>query len=150
MQLLPYTCHYNARFKPNILCICGISYQHNPLGPLNPNLTIRFIEFTYCNDKFSSNKVLFKTTKHLPLMNSIRILGWNVAPLVVVIAEIIVTTYIPCITQLQETFYILKTSIKNALKCVKQQPYTIPCPYYSIKEDLETINHYPFNWIIHN
>jgi hypothetical protein len=43
--LLPYTCQHqrcqcNARFKPDILCIRGIPYQHNPLLHPSPNIII--------------------------------------------------------------------------------------------------------------
>ena len=67
----PQRCHCNARFKPNILCIKGLLYQSTP--PLNPenNLTIQFIEFTYCNDRFSLETINNKIQKYQPLINSI-------------------------------------------------------------------------------
>ena len=55
--LLPCTCgtqrcHYNARLKPDILCIIGHPYNSPPLGTPTPEITIQFLEFTYCNDRF--------------------------------------------------------------------------------------------------
>ena len=56
--LLPCTCrtqrcHCNARFRPDILCVKGLPYQNEPPTTTDQNLTIQFIEFTYCNDRFS-------------------------------------------------------------------------------------------------
>ena len=90
--LLPCTCnqrcHCNARFKPDILCIRGLPYQSNP--PLNPdnNLTIQFIEFTYCNDRFSPETIDIKTEKYQPLIESITNRGWKVDPLIVITVEL--------------------------------------------------------------
>ena len=56
--LLPCTCgyqrcHCNSRFRPNILCVKGLPYQNEPPTNIDQTLTIQFIEFTYCNDRFS-------------------------------------------------------------------------------------------------
>ena len=53
-------CHYNARFKRDIMCVKGLPYQTNPPIGLDNNLTIQFIEFTYCNDRFSSKIITAK------------------------------------------------------------------------------------------
>ena len=45
-------CHYNARFKPYVLCVKGHPYNNDPPSKPTDNLTIQFIEFTYCNDIF--------------------------------------------------------------------------------------------------
>jgi hypothetical protein len=55
--LLPCTynkprCHCNVCFKPDLLCIIGLPYQHQPPAISLPTLTIQFIEFTFCNDRF--------------------------------------------------------------------------------------------------
>ena len=60
--LLPCTCntqrcHCSARFRPDILCVKGLPYQNDPLIDIDPNLTIQFIEFTYCNDRFSPETI---------------------------------------------------------------------------------------------
>jgi hypothetical protein len=66
--LLPYTCgaqrcHYYAKLKPDVLCVVGHLYNHPPLEALAPELTIQFIEFTYCNDRFAAKNHERKTTK---------------------------------------------------------------------------------------
>ena len=43
--------HYNAKFKPDILCIIGHPYKYLPLEAPTLEITIQFIQFTYCNDK---------------------------------------------------------------------------------------------------
>ena len=70
--LLPCTfgyqrCHCNAKFKPDIMCVKGLLYQSNPLVAPEKHLKIQFIEFTYCNDKFSLGTITTKTknTNHL-------------------------------------------------------------------------------------
>lgn len=57
-------CHCNARFKPDILCVKGLPHESDP--PSNPshNLTIQFIEFTYCNDTFPQETIENKIHKY--------------------------------------------------------------------------------------
>ena len=47
-------CHCNAIFKPYILCVKGHPHNNN-IPPSNPsnNITIQFVELTYCNNRFS-------------------------------------------------------------------------------------------------
>ena len=96
--LLPCTCdlqrcHCNARFKPDIICVKGLPYQANsPTTPEN-NLKIQFIEFTYCNDRFSSKAITQKTEKYQPLLDNISNRGWNVEPLIVITAGAKATTH---------------------------------------------------------
>ena len=57
--LLPCTCgthrcHCNAKFKPDILCVIGHPYNHPPQDTPITKITIHFIEFTYCNDRFAA------------------------------------------------------------------------------------------------
>ena len=57
--LLPCTCgthrcHCNAKFKPDILCVIGHPYNHPPQDTPITKITIHFIEFTYCNDRFTA------------------------------------------------------------------------------------------------
>ena len=59
-------CHCNARFRPDILYVKGLPYQSNPPIDIDPNLTIQFIEFTYCNDRFSSEATEAKNHKYKP------------------------------------------------------------------------------------
>ena len=67
--LLPCTCgtqrcHCNSIFKLDILCIRGLPYQNDPPTDIDPNLTIQFIEFTYCNDRFSLETLEAKNSKY--------------------------------------------------------------------------------------
>jgi len=89
--LLPCTCeqqrcHCNARFKPDILCVKGLPYKNDPPSHPSTHLTIQFIEFTYCNDRFPQTTIDIKNKKYQPLINSIINLGWKVDPLIVITA----------------------------------------------------------------
>ena len=89
--LLPCTCnlqrcHCNARFKPDIICIKGLSYQANPPSASVNNLRIQFIEFTYYNDRFSPEIIHRKIEKYQPLIENITNRGWKVEPLIVITA----------------------------------------------------------------
>jgi hypothetical protein len=62
--LLPCTCNNqtqrcqcNARLRPDILCIRNHPYNAEPPTQPNPTLTVQFIAFTYCNDKYSLDKI---------------------------------------------------------------------------------------------
>ena len=100
--LLPCTCdlqqcHCNARCELDILCVNGLPYEANsPTTPEN-NLQIQLIEFTYCNDRFSSEASTRKTEKYEPLLDNISNRGWNVEPLIVITARARATTQSPSI-----------------------------------------------------
>jgi hypothetical protein len=86
--LLPYNCNNqtqrcqcNAKLRPDILCICKLPYNGEPPKESNPTITIQFIEFTYCNDHYSPDKIQEKTEKYQGLINDITARGWNVDPL---------------------------------------------------------------------
>ena len=73
--LLPWThgaqrCHCNIMLKLDILCIIGHPYNHPPLEAPTPELTIHFIEFTYCNDRFAMATLDRKIIKYQPLINN--------------------------------------------------------------------------------
>jgi hypothetical protein len=89
--LLPCTCgtqrcHSNARFRPDILCVKGLPYQNEPPTNIDQNLIIQFIEFTYCNDRFSPETLEAKANKYRPLTDNITARGWKIDPLIVIIA----------------------------------------------------------------
>ncbi|HYP42599.1 MAG TPA: hypothetical protein VEQ18_01105 [Candidatus Nitrosocosmicus sp.] len=109
-------CHCNARFKPDILCVKGLPHKSDP--PSNPSveLTIQFIEFTYCNDRFSQATIDNKTHKYQPLIDNIKNLGWKVDPLVVITAGSRGTTHIPSMKYLEDKFNLSKTKIKHTFK----------------------------------
>jgi hypothetical protein len=79
-------CHCNAKLKPDILCIRNHPYNAKPPQEPNQTLTVQFIEFTYCNDRYSSNKIQEKTKKYLDLITDIKARGWNVDPLITLTA----------------------------------------------------------------
>ena len=110
-------CHCNARFKPDILCVKGHPYNNN-IPPANPsdNITIQFLEFTYCNDRFPQETINNKIQKYQPLINKIAELGWKVDPLIVITAGARGTTHSPSIKLLETNFKIPETAIKNTFK----------------------------------
>ena len=72
-------CHCNARLKPDILCVIGHPYNSPPPEAPTPEITIQYIEFTYCNDRFSTEILERKNTKYQPLINNLITRGWKVA-----------------------------------------------------------------------
>ena len=119
--LLPCTCktqrcHCNARLKPDILCILGHPYNSPPPEAPTPAITIQFIEFTYCNDKFSAETRERKTTKYQPLINNIITGGWNVAPLIVLASGARATTHIPSMNELETKLKLPTSQIRNTFK----------------------------------
>ena len=119
--LLPCTCstrrcHCNARFRPDILCVKGLPYQNDPPTNIDPNLTIQFIEFTYCNDRFSREATEAKINKYKPLIDNIASNGWKIAPLIVITAGARATAHIPSMNILEDNLQIPMTTIKNSLK----------------------------------
>jgi len=119
--LLPCTCgtqrcHCNSRFRPDILCVRGLQYQNDPPTDINPNLTIQFIEFTYCNDRFSPETLEAKNNKYKPLIDSIAARGWKVDPLIIITAGARATTHTPSMKSLESIFKIPMPTIKNTFK----------------------------------
>jgi hypothetical protein len=86
-------CHCNARFKPDLLCVTGIPYQHQSTAPTS-TVTIQFIEFTFCNDQFPLDTIDRKIHKYEPLIQDIQAHGWNVAPPMVLTACAKATSHI--------------------------------------------------------
>ena len=118
LWLLPCTCglqrcHCNGRFKLDIMCVKGLPYQTNPPTTLENNLKIQFIEFTYCNDRFSLETITRKIEKYQPLIHNIINRGWNVEPLIVITAGAKATTHIPSMKILEEKFKIPKKIIRQ-------------------------------------
>ena len=128
--LLPCTCgaqrcHCNARFKPDILCIIGHPYDDPPPQAPTPKITIQFIEFTYCNDKFTIETRERKTTKYQLLINNVIVRGWNVAPLMVLAASARATTHIPSMKELETKLKLPTTKIKTTFKQINIICHTI-------------------------
>ena len=121
--LLPCTCntqrcHCNARLKPDILCVKGLPYKALPPNHINPNLTIQFIEFKYGNDRFSQEAIDIKIEKYQPLINDIKTLGWNIDPLIVIVAGARATTFIPSMTSLEDNLNISIEKIKKTFTAI--------------------------------
>ena len=119
--LLPCTCgtqrcHYNARLKPNILCIIGHPYNSPPPNEPTPEITIQFIEFTYCNVRFSVETNEWKNAQYQPLINNIITKWWNVAPLIVLELGAKATIHIPSMKKLEIKLKLPTLQIKNTFK----------------------------------
>jgi len=119
--LLPCTCntprcHCNARLKPDILCILGHPYNSPPPEAPSPIITIQFIEFTYCNDRFSAETTNRKHTKYQPLIEDIIARGWTVAPLIVLASGARATTHIPSINELETTLKLPTSQVRSTFK----------------------------------
>ena len=115
-HVVPKRCHCNARLKPDILCVIGHPYNSPPPETPIPEVTIQFIEFTYCNDRFSAETRERKTTKYQPLINNLNARGWNAAPLIVLASSARATTHIPLMNALETKFKLPPSQIKNTFK----------------------------------
>jgi hypothetical protein len=117
--LLPYNCNIqtqryqcNARLRPDILCIRNHPYNAKPPQKPNHTLTVQFIEFTNCNDRYSPNKIQDKTDKYLGLINDIKARGWNVDPLITLIACARGSTHKNTISKLKCAYSLPKNIIE--------------------------------------
>jgi hypothetical protein len=108
-------CQCNSRLRPNLLCVHGLPSLNNPPTNIDALLTIQFIEFTFTNDRYPEDKINAKIAKYQPLLDDIQILGWNVAPLIVISAGVRGTTHIPPVQILHTTYKLKKSLIKNTL-----------------------------------
>ena len=84
----------------------------------NDNLTIQFIEFTYCNYRIPDETINRKIEKYQPLIDNIANKGWKVDPLIVIIAGARAATHIPFMDSIETTFEIPKQSIKNTFEAI--------------------------------
>jgi hypothetical protein len=109
-------CHCNARLKPDILCVICHPYNSPPPETPTPEITIQFIKFTYCNDRFSAETRERKFTKYQPLINNLISRGWNVAPLIVLASCAISTTHIPSMNALETKLKLPTSQIINTFK----------------------------------
>jgi hypothetical protein len=70
------------------------------------------MEFTYCNDRYSPNKIQQKTDKYLGLINDIKARGWNVDPLIILTAGARGSTHKNTISELKQAFSLPKNIIE--------------------------------------
>src|SRR5450759_2532421 len=105
-------CQCNAKLRLDILCIRNHPYNAEPpQGPIS-TCTVQFIEFTYCNDRYSPDKIQEKTDKYLGLINDIKARGWNVDPLITLTAGARGSTYKNTISELKRIFSLPKNIIE--------------------------------------
>jgi hypothetical protein len=105
-------CQCNAKLRPDILCIRNHPYNAEPPKEPNHILTTQFIEFTYCNDRYSPNKIQEKTNKHLRLINDIKARGWNLDPLITLTTGARGSIHKQTISKLKQTYTLPKNLIK--------------------------------------
>ena len=105
-----------TRLKPDILCILGHPYNYPPPEVPTPEITIRYIEFTYYNDMFTVETSERKNTKYQPLINNIKARGWNIAPLIVLALGARATTHIPSMKELKTKLNLPTSQICNTFK----------------------------------
>jgi hypothetical protein len=106
-------CRCPARLRPDLLCIQGLPYQGNPPTAPDHNVTIQFIEFTYCNDKFSLETIVAKTNKYQPLVDELEAHNWKIAPFMVLTVGARASTHVTTMTLLYDKLKIPKPSIKQ-------------------------------------
>ena len=94
----------------------GLSYQFPPPAEPNENLTIQFIEFTYCNDRILDDTITRKTKKYKPLIDNIINRGWKMDPLIVITAGARAATHIPSMKNIEVIFKIPKVNIKHTFE----------------------------------
>ena len=109
-QIQRYQC--NAKLRPNILCIRNHPYNVVPPQEPNHTLTMQFIEFTYCNERYSLEKIQEKIDKYRGLINNIKARGWNVDPLITLTARARGSTHKSTIFELKHAFSIPKNVIE--------------------------------------
>jgi hypothetical protein len=105
-------CQCNVKLRPDILCIHNHPYNAEPPNQPNSMLTVQFIEFTYCNDRYSPDKINEKTTKYEGLIENIKARGWKVDPLMVLSAGAQGSTHKNTISALKNLYTIPKTLIE--------------------------------------
>jgi hypothetical protein len=110
-------CRCLVKLKPDLLCVQGLPYQGIPPTAPDHNLTIQFIEFTYCNDRFSHDTITVKTNKYQALLHELQAHNWKVAPLIVLTASARASTHVTTMTLLHDKLKIPKPSIKQT--CIK-------------------------------
>jgi hypothetical protein len=117
--LLPCTCNNqtqrcqcNAKLRPDILCIRNHPYNAEPPNQPNPTLTVQFIEFTYCNDRYSLDKINEKTVKYEGLIEDIKARGWKKDPLLVLTVRARGSIHKTTISTLKNLYSIPKTLIE--------------------------------------
>jgi hypothetical protein len=86
--------------------------QNHQRDPILHSCVVQFIEITYCNDRYSPDKIQEKTRKYQGLIDAIKEKGWNVDPLLTLTAGARGSTHKSTITKLKNTYTISKALIE--------------------------------------
>jgi hypothetical protein len=117
---LAHAVHKDVIVTPDLDLTSSVSEGYHtkmtPPSDIDPNLTIQFIEFTYCNDRFSPETLEAKNSKYKPLIDSIAARGWKVDPLIIITAGARATTHTPSMKSLEHKFKIPMPTIKTTFK----------------------------------
>jgi hypothetical protein len=89
--------------------MCNHPYNAEPPQEPNHTLTVQFIEFTYCNDRYSPNKIQEKTDKYLGLINDIKDRAWNVDLLITLTVGARESTHKNTISKLKRAYLLPQT-----------------------------------------
>jgi hypothetical protein len=105
-------CQCNAKLRPDILCIRN--HPYNVELPQEPKhaLKVQFIEFTYCNDRYSPDKIQEKTDKYTSLINDIIARGWKVDPLIMLTTRARGSIHKNTITELKRIYSLPKNIVE--------------------------------------
>jgi hypothetical protein len=123
-------CRCPARLKPDLLCVQGLPYQGNPPTAPDRNITIQFIEFTYCNDRFSHESITTKMNKYQPPLDALQAQNWTVALYWYSLLEPEHPHMLqPCSFHMINSKSPTPPSSKHASKLITLQ-FITPCPYY--------------------
>jgi hypothetical protein len=98
--------------RPDILYIRNHPYNAEPPNQPKPDLIVQFIEFTYCNDRYSLDKIDEKTIKYKGVIEDIKARGWKVDPLLVLTAGARGNIHKTSISALKNLYSIPKTLIE--------------------------------------
>jgi hypothetical protein len=88
-------------------------------------VTIKFVEFTYCKDIFSSKKIRDKEAKYKLVIEDFKKQGWTIGAIIVIIARARGAIYQITKIQLKQNFLKFKTSAEQWLGWGVQKDYSI-------------------------
>jgi ribonuclease HI len=82
----PLPCQCPTRLCPDILLIEGLPTHALPPTQPTQAITLHYIEFTYCHDRFPDIAIQRKIDKYTTLIRAVETAGWKVKPLLVLTA----------------------------------------------------------------
>ena len=78
---ISHPCTCLARLKPDILIVKGLQKKSLPPEKPTKNISLHFIEFTFCHDRLSIEAIIRKKEKYNSLIESLGGMGWQVPKL---------------------------------------------------------------------